>query len=210
MRESPFNRPSRSLLWTRTGNSLWRSTALNLASALFTWRFVHIAELEAALPLEVTHGSRTLMAFAGLLLILLGFPVAVVGVLAWWVPYRLCGVVANRVPGAAEQRDQIALYKLVAGAILFPLFLAFETAAVWGVAGAPWAALAFVFLPFAGISSLFFFEYASWRESQARELLALVFMPGGIARLRARRDALVAECDRLAGVFRRASDNPAR
>ncbi|MGZ5382285.1 MAG: hypothetical protein ACXWFQ_10505, partial [Thermoanaerobaculia bacterium] len=34
--------------------------------------------------------------------------------------------------------------------------------------------------------------------------------PGGIARLRAMRDALVAECDRLAGVFRRASDNPAR
>jgi hypothetical protein len=113
-------------------------------------------------------------------------------------------------PGAAEHRDQIALYKLVAGTVLFPLFLALETVIVWGLAGPLWAALGFIFLPFAGIFSLFFFEYASWRESQARELLALAFMPGGIASLRARRDALVSECDRLAGVFRRASDNPAR
>ncbi len=150
---------------------------------------------------------HTLRALA---VIAVGFPVAVVGVVAWWVPYRLCGAIANRMPGASEHRDQIALYKLVAGTILFSLFLALETAAVWKVAGALWAALALLFLPFAGISSLLFFEYASWRESQARELLALAFAPGGIARLRARRDALVAECDRLAGVFRRASDNPAR
>jgi hypothetical protein len=60
----------------------------------------------------------------------------------WWVPYRLCGAIANRVPGASEQRDQIALYKLAAGVVLFPLTY-----------------------------------------------------------------ALVAECDRLAGAFRRAADN---
>ena len=142
-----------------------------------------------------------------LLLVLLGFPVAILGVAAWWVPYRLCGVVANRVPGASEQRDQIALYKLVAGTALFPLFFALESAAVWRVAGALWAALAVLVLPFAGISSLRFFEYASWRERQARELLALAFRPGGLARLRARREALVAECDRLADTYRRASDN---
>ena len=145
--------------------------------------------------------------FKAALFILLGFPVAVLGVVAWWVPYRLSGAIANRVPGASRQRDQIALYKLVAGTVLFPLFLALETAAVWSVAGAPWAALALACLPFAGISSLFFFEYAAWRERQAREFLALAFTPGGIARLRARRDALVAACDRLAGAVRRASDD---
>ena len=142
-----------------------------------------------------------------LLFILLGFPIAVLGVVAWYVPYRLCGLIANRVPGASEQRDQIALYQLVTGTVLFPLFLALEIAVVWNAAGALWAALAFTVLPFAGISSLFFFEYVAWRERQARELLALAFMPGGIARLRAMRDALVADCDRLAGVLRRASDN---
>jgi phosphatidylglycerol lysyltransferase len=58
--------------------------ALNLASALFTWRFVNIAELEAWLPLEVTHGSRTLMAFAGFLLVLLGRGLARRKHVAWW------------------------------------------------------------------------------------------------------------------------------
>jgi 1-acyl-sn-glycerol-3-phosphate acyltransferase len=151
--------------------------------------------------------SHTLKALA---VIVVGFPVAVLGVAAWWVPYRLCGIVANRVPGAAKERDQIALYKLLAGFALFPLALAGWASVTWVIGGVVWGALALVSLPFAGISSLLFFEYASWRERQARELLALAFMPGGIARLRASRDALVAECDRLAGVFRRPSDNPAR
>ena len=37
------------------------------------------------------------------------------------------------------------------------------------------------------------------RDARPRELLTLLFAPGAIARLRAERDALVAECDRLAG-----------
>ena len=135
-------------------------------------------------------------------MIAIGFPVAVLGVAAWGVPYRLCGIVANQIPGSAKERDQIALYKLIAGFILFPLFLAVWTAAAWAIGGAAWAALALLLLPFAGISSLLFFEYAAWRERQARELLALAFTPAGIARLRATRDALVSECDRLANVFR--------
>jgi hypothetical protein len=154
--------------------------------------------------------ARTILwhTLSALAVIVLGFPVAVLGVAAWWVPYRLCGIVANRVSGAAKERDQIALYKLIAGVVLFPLALAGWAAATWGIGGAAWGALVLVFLPFAGISSLLFFEYATWRERQARELLALALKPGGIARLRATRDALVAECDRLADVFRAMSDNP--
>lgn len=147
---------------------------------------------------------HTLRALA---VIVVGFPVAVLGVAAWWVPYRLTGVVANRLPGAHE-RDQIALYKLVAGAVLFPLVLALWAAAAWYAAGPLAAPLSLAFLPFAGISSLFFLEYAQWREQQARELLALLVAPGGVARLRAERDALVAEFDRLAAELRSAADNP--
>jgi 1-acyl-sn-glycerol-3-phosphate acyltransferase len=139
-----------------------------------------------------------------------GFPVAVLGVIAWWVPYRLTGVIASRVPGAGKERDQIAFYKLVAGVCLFPPVLALWAAVGWTFAGPLGAALAFVFLPFAGISSLLFLEYSAWRERQARELLALLFAPGAIARLRAERDALVTEFDRLAAEFRSAADNPVR
>jgi hypothetical protein len=148
---------------------------------------------------------HTLKALA---VILLGFPVAVLGVAAWWVPYRLTGVVANRLPGAATERDQIALYKLLAGAALFPVFLLLEGAVIWKAAGLPWAALSVAVLPFAGISSLLFFEYAAWRRQQARELLALLLHPGGLARLRAERDALVAECDRLAALYAAAPSGP--
>jgi 1-acyl-sn-glycerol-3-phosphate acyltransferase len=145
-----------------------------------------------------------------LFFVLLGFPVAVLGVAAWWVPYRLCGVIANRVPGASEQRDQIALYKLVSGVAFFPITLAVWTAVAWVTGGVAWGALALVSLPLSGISSLLYFEYASWRERQAKGLLALLVAPGAMARLKAERDALVAECDRLAGAFTGASDNPAR
>ena len=142
-----------------------------------------------------------------LLFVVLGFPLAVLGVAAWYVPYRLCGVLANRVRGAARERDQIALYKLTAGVVLFPLTYALEVLFILRFPGPSWAAAGAAALPFAGILSLHYLEHAEWRERQARELLALAFMPGGIARLRAMRDALVAECDRLAGVFRRAADN---
>jgi len=142
-----------------------------------------------------------------LFFVVLGFPLAVLGVAAWWVPYRLCGAIANRVPGASEQRDQIALYKLVAGAVLFPLTYALEVLFIFGFLGPSWAAAGAAVLPFAGVLSLVYLEHAEWRERQARELLALAFMPGGIGRLRLMRDALVAECDRLADVFRRPSDN---
>ncbi len=66
---------------------------------------------------------------------------------------------------------------------------------------------ALAFLPFSGVSSLLFLEYAAWREGQARDLLALLVAPGAMARLRAKRDALVVECDRLAVA---AADNPPR
>jgi glycerol-3-phosphate O-acyltransferase / dihydroxyacetone phosphate acyltransferase len=144
---------------------------------------------------------------SALAVIVFGFPFAVLGVVAWWGPYRLSGIVAKRVPRAARDRDQIALYKLVAGMVLFPIALLIEGVAIWRFAGLPWAGLAAVLLPFAGIFSLVFLEYGAWRERQARELLALAFTPGGIARLRARRDALVAECERLAGIFLAAADN---
>jgi hypothetical protein len=147
---------------------------------------------------------HTLKALA---VIVLGLPVAVLGVAAWWAPYRLCGIVADRIPGAARERDQVALYKLIAGVVLFPLFEAFWGGVIWTFAGLGWAALAAALLPFAGILSLRFFEYATWRERQARELLALLVAPRAIARLRAKRDALVADCDRLAAEFGGAADN---
>ena len=66
-----------------------------------------------------------------------GFPVAVLGVAAWWVPYRLCGV--DREPRAGRlgaARPDRALQARVAGVVLFPLTLAVWTAAAWVLGGA--------------------------------------------------------------------------
>ncbi len=141
----------------------------------------------------------------------LGFPVAVVGVVAWWVPYRLTGAIANRLEGARE-RDQVALYKLVAGRRSFPLSLASLSACGSGrFAGALGAAARPRRSSIRRNLSLFSSSSTpTWRESQARELLTLLLAPGAIARLRAERDALVAECDRLAGAFPPPADNSAR
>ena len=91
--------------------------------------------------------------------------------------------------------------------MLFPLFLFVEGLVIWFIAGARWAAGTALFLPFAGVFCLWYLEHAAWRERQARELLALVFSRKGLASLREKRDALVAECDRLADVYRRTGDN---
>jgi hypothetical protein len=46
------------------------------------------------------------------------------------------------------------------------------------------------------------------RVTRGSEKFSLAFKPGRITRLRATRDGFVAECDRLADVFRAMSDNP--
>jgi glycerol-3-phosphate O-acyltransferase / dihydroxyacetone phosphate acyltransferase len=158
------------------------------------------AALDSPPPLA-TILAHTLRA---LLVVVLGFPVALLGVVTWWVPYRLCGSVANRLPGAAENRDQISLYKLLGGIVFFPVTLGLWTLLAEFLGG-PWAALATVaVLPPAGLFTLRYLEHAEVRERQARDLLAVAFVPGGVARLRAERDALRAECDRLAEVYRAA------
>ncbi len=141
---------------------------------------------------------HTLRALA---VVLLGLPVAVLGVAAWWIPYRLTGVVANRLPGGATERDEIALHKILAGVVLFPLAWGLEVAGLFALGGVAWAGGAALLLPAAGLLALPYLEYAAWREQQARELLALLVKPGGLSRLRAERDALVAECDRLAALY---------
>jgi len=155
------------------------------------------AALDSA-PATATILAHTLVA---LVVVLLGFPLAVLGVVAWWVPYRLCGSVARRLPGAAEHRDQISLYKLLGGAVFFPVTLGLWTLLA-GSLGGPWVALATLLaLPPAGFFTLRYLEHADMRERQARDLLAVAFIPGAVVRLRAERDALRGECDRLAGVY---------
>jgi len=64
--------------------------------------------------------------------LLLGVPLAFLGVLLHWVPYRLTGMVAQLVTSDA---DMEATNKLVAGALIFPMGWALEVWLVWRIAG---------------------------------------------------------------------------
>lgn len=140
-----------------------------------------------------------------LALAILGFPIALAGLLAFWAPYRLTGVAAKRLVPRPELLDVVSLYKILAGLVLFPLALALETAAAWKLAG-PYAALvALLGLPLCGAFALWFLEDRNWKS-----FVDFPWVPDTMATFRRESDALRAECDRLADVYRRATaDRPA-
>jgi 1-acyl-sn-glycerol-3-phosphate acyltransferase len=118
--------------------------------------------------------SSPVLRFVGrtLLRLLIHFPLAVIGAILNWVPYRLIGAIAPRVAGDAP--DQTATYKLFGAILLFPL--TWITAAVLAVrwTGAWWAApLALLLAPAAGYAALLFDEHRSrfWLEARAYLLL---------------------------------------
>jgi glycerol-3-phosphate O-acyltransferase/dihydroxyacetone phosphate acyltransferase len=143
-------------------------------------------------------------ALGSALFTVLGFPIAVLGILAFYVPYRLCGVLANRIVPAREDVDELALYKILVGAALFPLTLSFEAGLIFFFLGISAALFAALLLPAAGLFTLWYAE--GWEKDQRgfRALSMELFSEAGdgMAFLRRERDALRAECDRLAALFR--------
>ncbi|MEO6323017.1 MAG: 1-acyl-sn-glycerol-3-phosphate acyltransferase [Thermoanaerobaculia bacterium] len=147
------------------------------------------------------------LAFAALrsaLFTMLGFPFAGLGILAFYVPYRLCGVLANRIVPARDDVDELALYKILVGAVLFPLALIVETGLCFYFFGGRVAIVAALVLPVSGLFTLWY--AGAWEKDQRGfRALAMELFSGagdGMAFLRTERDALRAECDRLAAVFR--------
>ena len=93
-------------------------------------------------------------------------PLAALGAIAHWLPYRLAGWIGNRVQA---DLDQPATYKLLASLLLLPLFWfgwACGAARLWG-SGAGWVALGVT--PLLGLAAVGFQERggAIWREARA-------------------------------------------
>jgi len=105
--------------------------------------------------------------------LLLRLPFALVGLVLNYVPYRLPGLVGDRVRHAG---DQPATYKVLTGLVAFPVFWALECALAWrGWGGAGAAAMAVV-APTTGWIALRFAERneSFWRELRAWLVLRLV------------------------------------
>ncbi|HEV8240338.1 MAG TPA: 1-acyl-sn-glycerol-3-phosphate acyltransferase [Thermoanaerobaculia bacterium] len=124
------------------------------------------AQVGAAYPLP----SVLRFLVESLVVLLIRLPLALIGIVLDYVPYRICGFLGAL---AAREPDQPATFKLFGGIVLFPLFWAGEAAYAgwrWG-----WAAsLAVLVLgPLAGWVAIRFRDRLRFLRNEARAFLVL-------------------------------------
>jgi len=127
--------------------------------------------------------------------LLLGLPLAAVGMLVHALPYQLLGLGVRL---ARPDADTEATYKLAGGIVIYPLAWAFEAWLVHRWAGTPWLV---VFLLALLPSGFFALTWQARLENVAREargLLHFLARRGLHERLVDRRRALAEEIERLA------------
>ena len=105
-----------------------------------------------ALELEPVRPGARCSALAPLAL---AAPVALLGAMLGWIPYRLAGQVAERV---TREEDVLGTIKLLAGALFLFVFWVAEAMLVGWKVGARWGALAFLAGPACGYVALRFDE----------------------------------------------------
>jgi glycerol-3-phosphate O-acyltransferase/dihydroxyacetone phosphate acyltransferase len=86
--------------------------------------------------------------------------IALAGITAWWVPYRLTGLVANALPG---ERDVRATYKLLGGFVIYLLWLIMTVAAMAAWVGPLAATVTALALPALGLAALWIRE--RWHDA---------------------------------------------
>ena len=137
----------------------------------------------------VGHAARELTLLALLT------PAALVGALAWFLPYRMPNLVARL---ARPGFDAVASYKLAAALLVYPAFLVAWTALAWALAGTGWAALVALAAALGGLA------WIPWRErlgqggEDLRGLIRSLPRADSRARLAALRAELVDEFDEVA------------
>jgi len=135
--------------------------------------------LETADPVSEVAGAGALVAAA---------PVALVGAILAWLPYRLVRPLSARV--AAGHTDLVGTVKLLAGfVILTPVYLGWAALAAW-LGGAPYGVGMLVLGPLTGWAALVWDEQVSLRREALRGISLRLFRPGLALALAARRREL--------------------
>jgi hypothetical protein len=114
-----------------------------------------------------------------------GLPLALVGTVINWIPYRLVGALARRF---APEADVVATYKLLGGVLLFPLWWLVGSALLGGLVGPVAAVCAAPAAAVCGYAALRFHERRAelWAAAHAGGLLwSRANVAGEIARRRA-------------------------
>ncbi len=139
-------------------------------------------------------------------LLLFWLPLALLGTVIHFVPYRLCGVVARFM----KTEDLPATMKLFSGFFLFPATWALVAGAVWSAAGPGWALFALFVAPVTGWFALLFHERHEHFWAEADAYLSLKLRRRRAAELRTEREALREELQDLAALERDTGDAPER
>ena len=150
-----------------------------------------------ALELEALRPGRLLARLAA---VIVALPLAALGALMGWIPYRLAGVVAARVSG--DDDDILGTVKLLAGALFLFLFWTGEAVAVALLARPIWALPTFLVGIATGYLALRFHELASGTVEAARYLWLRAWRFDAARRLAEHRRALA---DAVARALREAA-----
>jgi 1-acyl-sn-glycerol-3-phosphate acyltransferase len=150
-----------------------------------------------ALELEPVPPGKALGA---ILRLLVAAPVALVGAILGWIPYRLAGQVAKRV---TREEDTLGTVKLLAGALFLLVFWLAEAIFAGCKWGAGWGGLTFAVAVCAGYVALRFEELLAEMKESLRHLWLRAVRPGEVMKLSERRRALA---DEIARALRSASD----
>lgn len=165
--------------------------AVRAYDELLSARRLRDEQVGAAYPLP----SVLRFVLESITLLLVRLPLALVGTLLNYVPYRLCGWAGAL---AAREPDQPATFKLFGGILFYPLFWAAEAAYAgwrWG----PLAALGLALLgPLGGWAAVRFRDRLRWLRTEARAFFVLHFPGGAGEELRQKREAVRRELLALA------------
>jgi 1-acyl-sn-glycerol-3-phosphate acyltransferase len=158
---------------------------------------LQLADAQVAASYPPSGVLRFVLKSLGLLLVRM--PLAVVGTVLNFLPYRVVGRLAER---GDRERDVVATYKVIGSMIFYPLtwlVIAIAAGVLWGL----WAALgAAVLGPLSALVALRFHERRDYFLRQARAFLLLTSGRRSIGELRRRRGEVLRRVEELAELYR--------
>lgn len=186
-----LQRSAEALAWLREHDG---SGYIHLTAAIRDYRR-QLAELRGV-DIDVPAGDRLWPSLRRLLaqgaLLGLGFPLAAVGMVAWYVPYAAAGLVARLVN---PERETISTVKFLTGIIAFPAtYIGWLALAGW-ISGGAVAALAALALPPLGFLAIEWQRRRREAFEDARVLWHVVRRPQARDRLLELRDVLIGKLD---------------
>ncbi len=138
---------------------------------------------------NMAHAARVLLLELPLLIVL-GLPLVLYALVTGWLPYRLVGVVSDRM---TTDRVEAATYKTGSGMLLFTVWYGLLALLVGWKLGAFAAVAAFVSFPLAGLAALPVYERMDKLWASARTLFLLHTDRNLAGRVKAAREKIIGE-----------------